>query len=182
MTQLALASRYSRLSIGLHWLTLLLFIGVYAAIELREMFPKGTDIREAFKTAHFMLGLSIFVLVWFRIGARLAWRPPLIPVAQHPWQQALAGAVHVALYMLMIGMPLAGWLILSAEGKPVPFFGLSLPPLTGPNEPLAERVEDLHATVGTVGYFLIGGHALAGLVHHYLLRDSTLKQMLPARS
>ena len=61
--------------------------------------------------------------------------------------------MHVALYALMIGMPLAGWLILSAEGKPIPFFGLQLPALISENRPLAKLIEEVHETVGTLGYF-----------------------------
>ena len=48
--------------------------------------------------------------------------------------------MHLALYLLMIGMPLAGWLILSAAGKPIPFFGLELPALIGPNKELAGQL------------------------------------------
>jgi cytochrome b561 len=174
--------RYNRLSILLHWLTALLFVAVYATIELREIFPKGSVPRDAMKSAHFMLGLSIFALAWLRLAGRLVWPAPRLEPPPAHWQRFLAGAAHTGLYLLMFGMPLAGWLILSAEGKPVPYFGLTLPPLVGPNEALAERVEELHELGGTIGYFLIGLHTLAALVHHYLLRDFVLARMLPARS
>ena len=55
-------------------------------------------------------------------------------------------------------------------------------PLIMPNEGLAEWLEEIHGTLGTVGYFLIGFHALASLYHHYIQGDSTLLRMLPARS
>ena len=61
---------YSRVSIALHWLMLVLLAAVYACIELREYYPRGSDIREGLKTWHFMLGLSVFVLVWVRLVAR----------------------------------------------------------------------------------------------------------------
>jgi cytochrome b561 len=171
-------ARYGAVSIGLHWLTLLLFVGVYATIELREVFPKGSVPRNSLKEWHFMLGLSIFVLAWLRVTARIAW-----PAPRHEGAgRLLAGVVHLSLYALMIGMPIAGWLILSAEGKPIPFFGLELPPLTSPNAALGHQVEELHELVGTIGYFLIGLHALAGLAHHYVLHDNVLVRMLPARS
>ena len=99
------APRFSRLSITLHWLMLALLAAVYACIELRELYPRGSDIREALKTWHFMLGLSVFALVWVRLGARA-----LSPRSPGPgtWPGALATAVHVALYGLMIAMPLLG--------------------------------------------------------------------------
>lgn len=170
--------RYGKATIILHWLMLVLLAAVYACIELRELFPRGSDPRNLLKTWHFMLGLSVFALVWVRLAARLAGGTP--PITPPPAAlQALAGkVVHVALYALMIAMPIGGWLILSAEGEPVPFWGLTLPPLVGPNEELAELIEEIHETAGTVGYWLIGLHAAAALFHHYVLRDDTLRRML----
>ena len=68
--------RYSTASMTLHWLMLALIVGVFAAIEFREFFPKGSEPREALKAWHYMLGLSVLGLVWFRIAARLIWKPP----------------------------------------------------------------------------------------------------------
>ena len=59
---------YGSLSIALHWVMLLLLIAVFATIELRGMFPKGSDPREAMKAWHFMLGLAVFGLVWLRLA------------------------------------------------------------------------------------------------------------------
>jgi cytochrome b561 len=175
----AVPERYSRLSISLHWLMLLLIAATYACIELREFFPRGSDPREALKSWHFMLGLSILVLVLVRIAARLIAPAPAIIPTPSVAQQRMAKLVHLALYLLMIGMPIAGWLILSGEGKPIPFYGLELPALTGPDKALAESIEEIHETVGLVGYYLIGLHALAALFHHYIVRDNTLTRMLP---
>lgn len=174
-------NRYSTISIGLHWLMFLLIAAVYACIELRELYPKGSEPRDALKMWHFMLGLSVFLLVWLRLVLRLLQPTPAIVPPPGDWQQHLAKLMHVLLYALMIAMPLAGWMILSAEGKPVPFYGLELPPLIGPNEATGEWIEEIHETAGKVGYFLIGLHALAALVHHYVLRDNTLTRMLPGR-
>lgn len=170
------ARPYSRFSILMHWLMLALLAAVYACIELREFFPRGSDIRNGLKTWHYMLGLSVFVLVWVRLAAR-ALAPAGPP--RRTWPAALAKGVHVALYILMVAMPVMGWLLLSAEGEPVPFFGLAVPALVGPDDALAGRVEDLHTTIGIVGYWLIGLHAAAALFHHYVLRDPTLRRMLP---
>ncbi|MGB3845495.1 MAG: cytochrome b [Sphingopyxis sp.] len=172
---------YSLPSITLHWLMLLVITAVYAAIELREFWPKGSVPRDTLKNWHFMLGLSVLGLVWLRVAARLIWPAPA-PLDGPGWQKLTANVTHVALYLLMIGMPIAGWLILSAEGKPIPFFGFELPPLTGPNEALAEEIEDLHGLGGTIGYWLIGFHAAASLFHHYVLKDKLLLRMRHART
>ena len=174
------AGRYSVASIALHWLMLLLIVAVYAAIEFREYFPKGSEPREALKAWHFMFGLSVLALVWLRIVARLVWAAP------HPdgpaWRQAGARATHLALYLFMIGMPIAGWMILSAEGKAIPFFGFELPALVARNGDFAERVEEVHEIGGTIGYWLVGLHAAASLFHHYVLRDRVLARMIPLRA
>ena len=171
--------RYGSLSIAMHWLMFLLLIGVYACIELRELYPKGSDPREALKTWHFTLGLTVFVLVWLRLALRLSQVTPSIAPPIPGWQNLLSKLVHFALYALMILMPVAGWLILSGEGKVIPFYGLELPALMGKNKDLAHTLEEIHETAGQVGYFLIGFHAVAGLYHHYFMRDNTLKRMLP---
>ncbi len=173
------SGQYARASIILHWLMMLVIAGVYAAIEFREFWPKGSDMRAGLKEWHFMLGLSVFALVWIRISARLLWPAPA-PPAEPAWRRFAAALIHTALYLLMVGMPLAGWLILSGEGKPIPFFGLGLPPLIGPNEGLAEKIEELHELGGTIGYWLIGLHAVAALFHHYVLKDKLLLRMRPA--
>ena len=172
---------YSLPSIVLHWLMVVVIAAVYAAIELREFWPKGSAPREALKNWHFMLGLSIFGLVWLMVAARLIWATPA-PLEGPGWRKLVANAAHFALYLFMVGMPVAGWIILSAEGKPIPFFGLELPPLTGPNNALAENVEDIHGLGGTIGYWLIGFHAAASLFHHYILKDNILFRMRHART
>lgn len=171
------SDRYGRLSIIIHWVTLAILIAVYACIELREIYPRGSEIREALKTWHYMLGLSVFFLVWVRITARLIGKtPPIVPAAPQ-WQLMIANTVEFALYVLMIGLPLLGWVMLSAEGEAIPFFGVQLPALVGANEGLAERTKEVHETLATVGYFLIGLHAIAALFHHYVQRDNTLRRM-----
>ncbi|PZQ33030.1 MAG: cytochrome B [Stenotrophomonas acidaminiphila] len=169
---------YHRGSILLHWAMLALFVIVYASIELRTVFEKGSDARATMKDLHFMFGLSIFALVWVRLVLRaVTRRPPIVPPPP-AWQRIASTVVHMLLYVFMIGMPLAGWLTLSAADEPIPFFGLQVPPLTGPDMPFALKVHKVHETAGTVGYWLVGLHALAALAHHYLWKDNTLRRML----
>jgi cytochrome b561 len=173
--------RYGSLTIAIHWLMLLLFVAVYAIIELREIYPKGSDPREAMKMWHFMLGMLVFALVWPRLAARFSGPTPAIRPEPAGWMQLAAKLGHLALYALMIGMPLLGWLSLSAAGKPIPFFGLELPALTGANKEFAKQLKELHETIGTVGYYLIGLHVAAALYHHRIKRDNTMARMLPER-
>ena len=182
MTGKIMQQRYAPISIFLHWAMLLLITGAYACILLRENFERGSDLREGLKTWHFMLGLTILLLVVIRIVARLlSAKQPITP--QPPaWQMHMSKGVHWSLYAFMMVMPLLGWTILSAEGEAIPFYGLNLFPLVGPSKALAEQVQEIHETIGTIGYYLIALHAAAALVHHYIYKDDTLRRMLPGSS
>ena len=179
---MAATPRYGSLLIGLHWLMLVLLIAVYSCIELRVLYPRGSAIREGMKTLHFTLGLVIFLLVWLRLLARVNSSVPAIVPPPPRWQLNIAHATELGIYLLMISMPLLGWLSLNASGDPVSLFGLPLPQLIGANEQLAGQLEEVHETIGTVGYVLIGAHALAAHFHHYIQRDNTLTRMLPRRA
>lgn len=172
---------YHALSIAAHWLTLVLLVAVYALIELRGIYPKGTSAHDAMKTWHFMLGLTVLVVVAVRLVLRLVFREPPITPPPPAVQMLLAKATYVALYAFLIVMPILGWLTLSAKGKVIPFFGLELPALMGPDKGWASSLEDIHETIGTIGYYLIGLHAVAALYHHYFRHDNTLRRMLPWR-
>ena len=172
-------SKYATPSIALHWLMLLLLAAVYACMELRGLFPKGSAVREGMKTWHYMLGLSVFVLAWLRLGVSFFGTIPAIVPAAPPWQRRFSGFMKIALHAVMLGMPVLGWFLLSAEAKPIPFFGLHLPALIGESPDFADQIKDVHESVGTLGYVLIGLHAAAALYHHYIAGDNTLRRMLP---
>lgn len=172
-------TRFSLPSIAFHWLMLVLLVAVYLCMELSDNFPKGSDTRAALKTWHYMLGLSVFVLVWFRLAINLSSSKPAITPAPPAWQTQLAKLVQIGLYALMIGMPLLGWLILSAKGQAIPFFGLQLPALIAENKDTASLIKEIHEAGATAGYVLVAVHAGAALFHHYFLKDNTLRRMLP---
>ena len=86
--------RYHPVQIGVHWLTLLLLIAVYALIELRGIYPKGSAAHDLMKTWHFMLGLTVFALVLIRLPLRGALHAPPITPALPAWQDRLAHAMH----------------------------------------------------------------------------------------
>lgn len=173
--------RYGTLSISLHWLMFVLMVAVYATIELRELFPKGSDPREAMKALHFMLGLSVLLLLIVRIYAKVSSPAPVISPALSPAQNLAAKLGHLALYLFMIAMPVLGWAVLSAAGKPIPFFGLELPALIAENKELAKSLKEIHETIGELGYYLIAIHVLAALYHHHIRKDDTLTRMLPIK-
>lgn len=174
-------ARYGSVSIGLHWLTLALLIAIYASVNLTELYEEESQAREALMHWHYMLGLTVLILVAMRLLNRLVGGSAAVVPPLPQWQQRLASATHVALYLLMFIMPILGWLTLSAAGEPIPFFGIQLPALLNENKDLADQLQDVHGAIGTIGYFLIGAHALAALFHHFITHDNTLVRMLPGK-
>jgi superoxide oxidase len=81
----------------------------------------------------------------------------------------------------MLGMPLVGWLMLSLRGDEVMFFGLQLPPLAAEDKDLGKLLRGWHGDIGRIFYGVLGLHAAAALFHHHVLRDDTLRRMLPTR-
>ncbi|WP_323012106.1 cytochrome b [Castellaniella sp.] len=175
-------SQYSRLSIGLHWLTLLLIIVVYAMAELKGFFPKDSSTHATMKMLHSSCGLTILTLTAIRLVARIFQHAPAIYPAPAPWENLLAKLMHIALYAMLIGLPLLAWFAISAFGGSPSIWGIPLPALTTENKDLATSVIGAHKLIANIGYGLIGLHVLAALKHHYISRDNTLRRMLPARS
>jgi cytochrome b561 len=178
MSNLPAAARYRSGLIVLHWLMLILLACSYASMEFRGLFPRGAE-RDAIKALHYSLGFLVFILVAARIALRVTGdvRPVTPPLPA--WQKLGATALHVALYVFMVVMPILGWAILSAKGQPASFFGIVLPPIVSPDRELGYWFVDFHEWIGKAGYALIGLHAAAGLVHHLVRRDDALTGILP---
>lgn len=179
MTEPTQPTRYHPALITLHWLVLLLILGAYVTMEFRGIFPRGSMEREFMKSVHYSFGLTILLSVILRAVIRLRAGTPAIEPALEPMMKLTATGAHIALYAFMIVMPLLGWGILSAEGKDIAIFGLPVFPLVSTGEDTAEFFEEAHEVVATIGYVLIGLHAVAALYHHYLRGDNTLRRMLP---
>jgi len=173
-------ARYHGAVIAMHWLTLLLLVAVYALVELKGYFPKGSEARAAMQAWHQLLGVAVLAVVIARlIIRRVCNETPAIVPPPPAWQESLATAMHILLYAFLIAMPLLGWFVLSAKGKLDLPLGLHLMPLLSPDKPLGKTLQNIHETLGNIGYYLVGLHALAALFHHYWMRDNTLRRMLP---
>lgn len=156
----------------------LLIAAVFTAIELKDYYPKGSETRAFLGSLHMMLGITVLLLVIARIAIRVQNRPPAIVPTPPVWQTGLSHLVHFVLYAAMVGMPLLGWSMVSASGHSVPFYGLSLPPILPEDKALSHNLEEIHEFIGNALYYVIGLHAVAGLMHHYVFKDNTLIRML----
>lgn len=173
-------SRWGVVAQSFHWLIALLILAAWLTNQLHEAAPKHSPESAQWLNYHKSVGISVFLLIWFR----LAWRliggvPKAIVVA--PWQERLSQLVHLGLYLAMIGMPVTGILMTEYGGHPASWFGVfDLPALVTPNKDTGHTYHFLHTDVIWLGLLgLLGLHLAGALWHHFLLKDSVLKRMLP---
>jgi cytochrome b561 len=129
---------------------------------------------------HKSLGVLILLLMLLRLINRVvAGAPPPEPGLER-WQKAVSSAVHGLLYVLLVTMPIVGWVANSAYGATTPFFGLfTLPKLVADNEALAKQLFTLHTWAGFAVILLAGMHIGGALFHYVVRRDQVLQRMLP---
>ena len=177
-----MSTHYTATAKSLHWLMALLIVGLLALGFYMADLPLSPE-KLQFYSWHKWAGVSVFVLVWLRLFWRLTHRPPAFAASLSATQQALAHLGHLALYLLMIAIPVSGWLMSSAKGVQTFWFGvLPLPDLLGRDKALGAQLADLHSALNIGLLVLIGGHAAAALFHHLVHKDDTLRRMLPART
>ncbi|MCL1500452.1 cytochrome b/b6 domain-containing protein [Xanthomonas nasturtii] len=164
----------------LHWLTVLCLTMAATLILLRAELD-GRALRQWLLEGHRHFGLLVLVLFALRIGLRLRLRTlPPGPPASLPMRLA-AGATHVAMYGLMLALPLLGWSLSSAFGKTVYFFGIPLPALVAPDGDLGDTLGVWHLNAAWALLALVLLHIGAALWHHLVLRDGLLGRVLPGK-
>lgn len=171
--------RYSSVAMLLHWLIAIAVIVNWRIAESTE----NLEIAEKMRVMdqHKALGIVILILTLLRLVWRLAKAPPPLASSLKPWEKTAAKAVHLLFYVLLIGLPLGGWLGQSFYGLALDVFGaFTLPALpVGKNPDLGHTIFEAHATGGTVMLALIVLHVLGALKHTILDKDGNLFRMLP---
>lgn len=164
----------------LHWIIFALVLIAYVAVNLHELFPRGTAVRSNVLSTHFLAGIAVLLLTLPRLVLRIKHAAPPIVPTPGGISQAVSKMTHLALYLFLIAQPLMGIVTLQIAGRPIAIFGLTvMPALFGAGDrELADQWEDLHGTIGNVFYFVIGLHILAALWHHFVRKDNTLRRML----
>ncbi len=173
------AQRYGVIAQSFHWVMALLIIGMLAL----GLYMVGLPIN-ALKLKlygwHKALGVLILMLVFLRLLWRFTNRVPPLPSTLPVWQRFAAHSVHVALYLFMFALPVSGWMLSSASGLPVSFFGLFvLPDLVLPSEYWRATFGLIHKWLGYALIAAICAHVGAALQHHFINKDDILRRMLP---
>jgi cytochrome b561 len=139
-------------------------------------------VRQALLELHRQLGMLVMIGLVMRLAVRYA-----VGLADHAGDMHVllrwaAWLTHLALYVMLLGVPLLGWLASNAHGVKLDLFGvIHLPVLVQPDSDLSDTMDDYHKWASWSMGALILMHAVAALWHHYFKKDAVLTAMLPSR-
>jgi cytochrome b561 len=173
------AARWGHLAQFLHWLIVVLIITQVILANIAEDLPLGMK-KLAMFARHKSVGITILGLAIIRLLWRWANPTPLLPTTLKPYERVLANVTHFGLYLLLFAMPLTGWMMTSARGFPVSWFGFfQLPDFVPKNDALYNAMKETHDTLALALYAIVFLHVAAALKHHFVLKDDVLRRMLP---
>ncbi|WP_147652499.1 cytochrome b [Vulcaniibacterium gelatinicum] len=171
--------RWGPVSQLLHWLIVLLILG-QGIVGLLMVEMRNSPDKIQVYALHKSFGLTVLALALLRLLWRLYAGTPRPVPGTPPWQERIAALMHGALYALLFAVPLSGWVLNSAAGFPLQWFGLfNLPAIAGKDHALHELAEDVHEWLFWLLVALALLHAAAAVYHHLVQRDATLARMLP---
>ena len=176
-------ARYSRVAVWLHWIIALLIVANLLLGFFREDFDK--PVRAVMMGWHKSIGLTVIALTVARLSWRLVHRPPPFDPAMKRWEASVARLVHGLFYLLLLAIPLSGWLIVSTGEKVNPtsvywLFDVGPLPVT-PGEDQHEFAEEAHKLLGYAMLFLLALHVGGALKHHLEGHRQLIGRMSPWR-
>ncbi len=173
------SSNYTITAIVLHWLIVLLIVpGFCVGLYMVEL--KLSPEKLQLYSYHKWIGVTVLWVTVLRLLWRSTHRVPPLPDTTPRWQKQIAGGVHILLYILIVALPLSGWMFSSASGYSVKYLGVfPLPDFLPKDKILAESLKELHETLAWGLASLVALHAAAALKHYFVDKDNVLQRMLP---
>jgi len=166
----------------IHWATAVLIAWLfYLGLTMVDL-PLSPLKFETY-ALHKSLGLTVLALLVLRLIWRSLTPPPPLPDEMKRRDAALAKAVHHGIYVLLVVIPLTGWLYSSATASPANYFGFfTVPDLIGTSEATGKVLRWIHDIAGKLLLLLLALHVVGALKHHFVDRDDVLNRMLrPAK-
>jgi cytochrome b561 len=171
--------RHPAWTLALHWSSAAAVVVAALSVLLRE-WVEADALRSALLGVHRQAGLFVMVALVARMTLRFTRGMADFGSGVPPWMHRLAMAAHMALYAMLLALPLLGWAASSAHGVQVSLFGLlPLPALVADDPDLADTLTDWHAWAAWALLGLLVAHIAAALWHHVVRRDGVLAAMLP---
>jgi len=176
------SNSYGAVAKLLHWSSFLLILLMYKlgwTAEAMSLSPQ----KIALIGWHKSVGITVLTIILLRLLWKVTNPSPALPAHMGRMQIMAAQGAHWLLYLLVLAMPLSGWMMSSAAGLRVSVFGwVTLPALIAPNRALAHTLREAHGVIAWVLLSVVTLHILAALFHHFYYKDTVLKRMLPCTS
>jgi len=160
----------------MHWGIAVLFIYLfYLALTMTTM--DNSDQKWQMYDEHKEFGILVGILVMFRLVWKFSTSAPGYPEGHAKWKERLARFTHVFLYVIMIMLPLSGYMMSMSGGHGIVFFGANIIDIIGENEVISDLAHSIHSWFEKLTYALVGLHVLAALYHHFIVKSNVLKGM-----
>ncbi|CAB3796761.1 Cytochrome b561 [Paraburkholderia caffeinitolerans] len=173
--------RYSGVAMLLHWLVATLIVWGFALGWIMTDIPGITPTKLRYFSWHKWIGVTVLALVLVRLLWRATHRAPALPGSMHGWERGAAHAGHFVLYVLMVAIPVTGYLYSSAAGIQVVYLGIwPLPTIIGPDKALKGTLRIVHVALNYTLLAVVVLHVLAVVKHQWLDRQNILARMLPS--
>jgi cytochrome b561 len=173
---------YDRVAQAVHWLVAALALTIVWLGWGIAWSPRNTPRRDLLVLIHESVGLTILAAMVFRAWWRWRHPPPPLPPTLARHEAALAQLTHLTLYVLLLVMPLAGYLSAALAGHAVSYFGVfSIPPSLPVNDRLSQVAIAIHLVGQYPLYLFVALHIAGALLHGFVRRDGVLERMLPIR-
>ena len=176
-------TRYTATAQALHWIVAALMFAVIPLAWVMVNMARTAPSREWIYTLHKSFGMTILLLVAVRLAWRAAHPAPPLPGTMGRWERGLAEASHWLLYLILVGMPVSGYVLSATGAAGVPYFDLFTFPTLPKNQAWNDAARWVHAAIGQwLVYGLIVLHVAATAWHAVVRRDGLLDRMLPEQS
>lgn len=174
------AEGYRRPARWLHWIMALLVLLMIPAglIMVQKGLPR--PVQDGLYLFHKNTGVILLLLIITRIAYRWRHKPPPLPAAMPLWQRRVAGLSHLALYVLLVVLPVSGYIRVRAGGFPIEGLdAMGIGTLLPKSEALAKAAQAVHVTSAFILIAVLALHIAAALQHGLLRKDGIWSRIWP---
>jgi len=180
MAKASTPTQYGFVSKLLHWTLFLLVSANFILITRVDMLIKGDARISQLVNLHRSIGVLVLLLAALFIYWEISHPKPALPKNMNKPSRILAKSVHGLMFLLLLALPISGYVMSTLAGKTISFFGLfNLPVLLAANKPMAKEVFEVHGALAFTLLILVLIHVAASFYHHLVKKDNVLVRMLP---
>lgn len=176
-------AKYDRVQIILHWLIavivlVMIALGLYMVqLPTKAELPVNQEsVRAFYFLIHKSLGMTVAILILFRVFWRLTHKAPPLPDTVKESHKKAASVVHGLLYVVMIAMPITGYIQSMLSSYDTKFWGIVLPRLAEADSVLRKNFTETHKILAFIFIALIIVH-IAAAIKHYIDKTDLNKRM-----